>query len=132
MRLYCNSIIVDRRPLVLCLAGVLVAVVPAVALYSPYDRGGVGFAVLVMQVIAGIVGLAIVGVGYYSYRTANLKPTIWVAVALSCLVVVGTVGAWIEMNVGLLVPIWTWALVLVASFLTATFFTVRFTAPQPE
>ncbi|PSP85092.1 hypothetical protein BRC83_04070 [Halobacteriales archaeon QS_1_68_17] len=116
----------DRRPLPLVLVGVLLAVVPAVALYSPADRGPVGVAVLVVQALALVVGLSVAGVGYYSARTGNPAPALWVAVALAWLAVLGVAGALVETRGGPLVPIPVWVVGVLAGLAVATLATRRY------
>lgn len=116
----------DRWPLILSVAGVLIAAVPVIVLHSPSDRGGIGFAMLVVQVITTVVGLSVVGVGYYSYRTQRFRPAIRVSLLLVCLGIVGIVGAQVETTGGPLVPIWAWGLAIAVSWAVAAVATKRF------
>lgn len=94
---------------VAAVVGVLVAVLPIVYL----GPGGIGvgptrFAVLVMQVVMGVVGLGVVGAGVSSYRTGDPRLAVAAVTILVGLAVVGGVGAYVEMTGGPLVPIPVW------------------------
>lgn len=98
----------NRLALLVSALGLLVAVLPIV--YLPSSSGGVGFAVLVMKGIGVAVGLAVVGVGLYSYRTGNLRPAVATGSTVVGLVVVGAIGGFVETTGGPLIPIWVWFL----------------------
>lgn len=79
--------------------GVLVIVLPIVYLGpGGFGIGPIGFAVLMMEVVMGIVGLAILGTGIYSYRTGNPRPAIAAVTIICSLTIVGGIGAYIEMT----------------------------------
>lgn len=81
---------------VAAVVGVLVTVLPVVYL----GPGGIGagptrFAVLVIEVIAGVVGLGVVGAGVASYRTGDPRPAVAaVAIIIGLTVVGGSARTW--------------------------------------
>lgn len=117
-------------PALVALLGLLVAVLPL--LYLPSSSGPVAFAVLVMKAIGVVVGLGVIGVGLYSYRTGNPQPAMATGSAVVGLVVVGIVGGFVETTGGRLVPIWVWALSAVSVVVIAVVLTNRFLGDTPR
>lgn len=113
----------NRPALLVSLLGLLVAVLPL--MYLPGSSGPVAFAVLVMKAIGVVVGLGVVGVGLYSYRTGNPRPAMATGSAVVGLVAVGSIGGFVETTSGTLIPIWVWALSAVVVAGTAVVVTNR-------
>ena len=103
----------DRRALPVVVLGILVAVVPVLLVPFPGDGGPITFAVRVMQGIAVIVGVGVMGTGYYSYRTGDLRPSVAAGSSILGLTLVGVVGGIVETTSGRFVPLWTWLLAVI-------------------
>lgn len=119
-----KSIPLKGLPFLVSLLGLLIAVLPLV--YLPTSSGPVAFAILMMKAIGVLVGLGVVGVGLYSYRTGNSQPAMATGLAVIGLVVVGVIGGLIETTGGPLVPIWVWAISALLVVGLAIIVTTRF------
>lgn len=111
----------DSRIIILVvILGVLVAVLPL--MFLPKSSGPVAFAVRLMQGIAGVVGLCVIGAGFYSYRTGNLRPGVATGLTVIGLILVGALGGIVETSGGPLIPIWAWFMsaILVIAFAVVT------------
>ncbi|EJN60013.1 hypothetical protein HSB1_21710 [Halogranum salarium B-1] len=86
--------------------GVLVAVLPLVSL--PESSGPMAFLISAVQVVAGVVGVAVAIAGVYSYRTGNPQAAVAAGLMIVGFVAVGAVGGLVETSGGPLVPIWVW------------------------
>lgn len=86
--------------------GVLVAVLPLVSL--PESSGPMAFLISAVQVVAGVVGVAVAIAGVYSYRTGNPQAAVAAGLMIVGFVTVGAVGGLVETSGGPLVPIWVW------------------------
>ncbi|WP_373189280.1 hypothetical protein [Halolamina sp.] len=113
-------------PFLVSLLGLLIAVLPLI--YLPTSSGPVAFAILMMKAIGVIIGLGVVGVGLYSYRTGNPQPAMATGLAVIGLLIVGIIGGLIETTGGPLVPIWVWALSALLVVGTVRIVTNRFLA----
>ena len=100
----------DRRAIPVVLLGVLVAVVPVLLVPFPGDGGPITFVVRIMQGIAVIIGIGVVGVGYHSYRTGDLRLSLAVGSSILGLTLVGVIGGLVETSGGPLIPRWVWLL----------------------
>lgn len=109
-----------RIPLAVIVLGILVAVLPL--LFLPESSGPVAFAIRLMQGIAVLVGVGVVGTGFYSYRTGNPRPAVATALTILGLVLVGAIGGLVETSGGPLIPVWAWVVsaVLVGAFAITT------------
>lgn len=87
-------------------SGGFVVVLPVVYLGAGgFGVGPVGFAVLLMEVVTGVVGLGLIGAGDHSSRTGDSRPVVAAVAILGSSAVVGGTGAYVEMTGGPLVPI---------------------------
>ena len=95
--------------LLAAVSGVFVAVLPVVYLGAgEFGVGPIGFAVLLMEVVTGVVGLGLIGAGVHSSRTGDPRPVVAAVAILGSSAVVGGTGAYVEMSRGPLVPIPAW------------------------
>lgn len=110
----------NRISLAVVALGILVAVLPLLLL--PESSGPVAFAIKLMQAIAVIVGLGVVGAGFYSYRTENLRPAVATGLIVIGLLLLGALGGIVETSGGPLIPIWAWfvSVILVIAFAIVT------------
>lgn len=100
----------DRRLLPVIGFGLLVAIVPLVAIHPPRDSERIAVAVRVFQAIAMVVGLGVSATGVYAYRTRTPRPAVTAATTVLGLVAVVVSGSLIEVTGGPLIPIWGWVL----------------------
>ena len=98
----------DRRALPVVVLGLLVGIVPSLAVRPPDDGGPVVVGVYVFWVVAGLVGLGTVAAGLRSYRTGDLRPAMTAATTVTGLVLVIAIGALVETSGGPLIPLWAW------------------------
>ncbi|WP_232819786.1 hypothetical protein [Haloprofundus halophilus] len=110
----------NRIPLAVIALGILVAVLPLLLL--PKSSGPMAFVIRLLQVIAVIVGLGVVGAGFYSYRTGNLQLAVTTGLTVIGLVLVAALGGIVETRGNLFIPIWAWfvSAILVTAFAIAT------------
>lgn len=110
----------SRRALPVIALGMLVVFVPFIISPFPGSGGPITVAIRVIQAIASVVGLGLVAVGLYSYRTGNLRPAGVAVTPVVGVLIVGIAGGVIEMTSGQLVPIWAWfsATILVIALLS--------------
>lgn len=101
-----EDVLPDRLPLLVSALGVLVVVFPVA--YLPSSSGAVAVVVLAAKGIGVAAGLAVVGVGLYSYRTGDHRPAAVAGSVVVGLVVVGAIGGLVESVSGRFVPIWVW------------------------
>ncbi|WP_049902707.1 hypothetical protein [Halococcus agarilyticus] len=98
----------DRRALPVVVLGLLVGIVPSLAVRPPDGGGPVVVGVYVLWVVAALVGLATVAAGLHSYRTENLRPAMTAATTVTGLILVIAIGALVETSGGPLIPLWAW------------------------
>jgi hypothetical protein len=119
----------ERRRLALpaCVLGPVVALAPVVGLgvSNPLGNGPIAFAVGVAQLVLGFVGLAVFALGVHGYRTERVRPAVFAAATVLALAVVAGIGAFYELYVGFLVPMWVWAVTVAIAIAAGYGTTVR-------
>lgn len=122
----------DRRALLVVLLGVAVIFAPLFLLPGAGDGGPIAVVVGLAQAIAAVVGLVVAATGLYSDRTGDLRPAVAAAATVVGLLVVGVIGAAVELSVGRLVPLWGWFLAALLVILGAFGVTLRVVPPPAE
>jgi hypothetical protein len=97
----------------------------------PADEGPIAFAVGTAQLLLALVGLGVFAVGIHGYRTGHVRPAVFTAATVLALGVVAGAGAYYELYVGFLVPMWVWGIAVVASLAVAYGVTTRLVTSAP-
>jgi hypothetical protein len=107
---------------------VALALVVGLGVSNPLGNGPIAFAVGVAQLLVGLVGLGVFAVGVHGYRTGHVRPAVFAAVTVLALGAAAGIGAYYELYVGFLVPMWVWALAVAVALAVGYGATTRLAA----
>ncbi|KTG09464.1 hypothetical protein AUR64_16955 [Haloprofundus marisrubri] len=102
----------DRRALPIVVFGVLVALAPLMLAPFPGGGGPITFIVRLVQGLAVVVGIGVVGAGYRSYRTGKFRFSLAVVLSILSLILVAGIGGLVETSANLFIPIGVWLLAI--------------------